>query len=429
MRVLLGHYGIGMAESGGAIIATLLWNRLRLWFRGYDFPEQTQHEIKPADLTRIDVVWSAAAGLSMNDIIAGAGLQTRGLLLALDSGDLYRIARSMAWEATHNSNDGSKGWDKTARLLDLAQGLAERSGHPHALAMATMARGIAEFTMGRWGTAVPLLDAADAMFRERCTGVTWELDTAHAFALWALTYKGDFPEMTARVALLLKEAEERGDLYAATTFGVFHQPHALLAAGDPIAAREVLESARSRWKSTGFYLQDLCALMTDALIDTYEGDGARGFDRWTQDWKKVKASQLLRSQCIRALTLHFRARAALAGAVFQPRPDLLRIVEADAARLAREGVAWCDPYARVLFAGVARIRGNRQQARALYRESAEGFDRVNMHSHAASARLVLGELTGGEEGSRIAGEAETWMRAHGIREPRPMARLHIGAVA
>jgi hypothetical protein len=429
MRTLLAQHGIALPESATAIIITLLRNRLRLWFRGYDFQERKAADIDPAVLSRIDVVWSAAAGLSMNDIIAGAGLQTYGLILALDSGELVRIARSMAWEATHTSNEGSRTAAKTAKLLDLAQEIAGRAAHPHAHGMATMARGIAEFTSGRWATCVPLLDEADAIFREQCRGVAWELDTAHAFALWALIYMGEFAEMGRRTSLLLKEAEERGDLYAYTTFGTFMEPHALLAADDPTVAREFLNTSRERWTTNGFYLQDLCALMTDSLIDTYEGDGARGFQRYVDAWSKIKASQLLRSQAIRMLTYHFRARAALAGAVKGGRPDLLRAAEADAKRLASEGVAWCEPYARVLFAGVTLIRGDRERAVSLLRQSAEEFDRVNMRSHAVSARRLMGDVVGGSEGEQLTSDADAWFTTQGIRNGRAMARMHVGAVA
>jgi hypothetical protein len=295
--------------------------------------------------------------------------------------------------------------------------------------MAAMARGIAEFTMGRWATAVPQLDEADKLLRERCTGVAWELDTAHAFALWALCYEGDFTELGRRTAVLLKEAEERGDLYAYATFGTFHHPHAILAANDdPVAARKFLDESRAAWVTNGFYLQDLCALMTDALIDTYEDRGEIGYQRYADNWKKIKASQLLRSQCIASLTYHFRARAALNGAMKGNRPDLIRAAEKDAKRILRENVAWTQPYGRLLEAGIAIVKKNDERAVALLRDAAEGLDRVDMFSHAASARLALGEIVGGTEGETLVRQATEWFTAHGVRNARAMARLHIGAL-
>ena len=72
---------------------------------------------------------------------------------------------------------GRPAWRRTERLVAAADGLAHRLGHPHALGMASLSAGAAEFLIGRYDQAVELLNRAEAIFRERCTGVIWELDT------------------------------------------------------------------------------------------------------------------------------------------------------------------------------------------------------------------------------------------------------------
>jgi serine/threonine protein kinase len=426
MQRLLMQLGMRIPTGSVAIIASLLRNRLRLWLRGLKFRERKESEIEPALLSQIDVVWSAATGIAMNDYIAAAALNTHGLILSLGSGEPYRIARALSLAAGHAANEGRK--SAANKLIAVAEKVTERCGHPHAIGLLALIRGIQQFAIGKWATAVPLVDEADAILRERCTGVTWELDTGHAIAMWALIYMGEFAEMGRRCAVLLNEAEQRGNLFAYANFGTFHQPHALLAADDPRGAREFLHASRDRWRTSAFYLQDLTAVMTESLIDTYQGDGAAGYQRYVAAARKVRSSLLLRSQVVRMLYMHFRARAALAGAVHGSRPDLLRAAEADAKRIAREKVPWSVPYARVLFGAAAVVRGDHERAVALLRKSAEEFDGVHMRSHAASARRLLGELIGGSEGQQLIADADVWFAAHGVRNGRAMSRFHVGAV-
>lgn len=434
MKELLRQNGVRLPSSGNGTLYTLLRNRARLWLRGYKFREKNEAEVDPATLRRIDILWSASAGLSLIDIIGSAAIQTEGLLAALDAGEIYRAARSLAWEAAHTSNLGSKATKKTATLLALASELSGRSGNPHAIAMYDLASGLAEYTSGRWEKSVSLLATSENMFRERCTGVAWEINTAAAFRLWALIYSGEFAEMAKATESALKDAESRGDLYTYTNLASYMKPHALLAEDDPAGARESVLESRSRWSQRGFYLQNLTDVWSESLIDLYEGNGSSAWKRLEVSWPSIKKSLMLTIQLLYILLYHLRGRAALTAAAEHggknpQREALLREAERYAKGMEGQKIGWGDGKAMLLRAGVASVRGDRSMAIDLLGRSAEILEQSTMGSYAASARRYQGLLIGGTEGAMLVSEADSWLSLRGVRDPARMARMHVGGIA
>ncbi|HET9794152.1 MAG TPA: BREX system ATP-binding domain-containing protein, partial [Thermoanaerobaculia bacterium] len=96
MRELLGRMGMKLPEKPAAVLVSLLARRAHLRLRGLSFREREESTIPPGVLRESDVTWSASAGLSMIDIIAGASFQTQNLILALRAGEPARIARALA---------------------------------------------------------------------------------------------------------------------------------------------------------------------------------------------------------------------------------------------------------------------------------------------------------------------------------------------
>ena len=430
MESLLATQGLSLPGSPASAIVRLLWNRLRLWniFRKWqrspDLHEKTERQVPAEDLRRIDLTWSASAGLSMMDIVLGAAFQAYNLIVALRAGEPYRIARAMAWEAAHTSNGGSDEWPRTLELIDAASRLARKVENPHATAMVTMARGIAEFTMGRFREAVPLLAEAEGIFRDRCTGVTWEIDTTNAFRLWGLVYQGKFEEMAAQTVILMKEAEEHGDLYASTNMQSFMLPHAHLATGEPDEARQAVYSSQGRWAQEGFHLQNLTGIMSSTLIDLYEGDGISAWATIDGNWKTIKRAQILRLQILRIFLRHFRGRSALQAALADRSGGSRMIVAAkkEAEKIAKEGAPWARPMAMSLEALIATHRGEMSQAADLMRRASVEFEDAGMRSYHAAAVRRIGELTGDDE---MIARADAQMRKLGVADPVKMTRMHL----
>jgi hypothetical protein len=429
LRTVLKAIGMALPVTPRQAFYSLLVQRARLRLRGLGFRPRDPSEIAPADLMRIDVCWSAAAGLSVVDPIRGADFQARGLLLSLAAGDPSRIARALAMEAAHAASAGGSNRKTTTRLLDRAGELAGRAQHPYALGTVTLARGVAAYLEGRWSLAQLECDRAETIFRESCTGVAWELDTASAFALWGLSHQGAVAELSRRWPILLNRARGRGDLYAVMNLSSYLMSIVRLAADDPDTADRELRQTMPQWSREGYHIQHNDGLWAAVQIQLYRGDGAAAWSLLERSWPALRRSLLFRVQFIRT-SMHFlRGRAALAAAIaarrLQPAQSrsLLAVANRAARRLERERMPCPTAYARLIRGGLAAFRGDSLRAVPLLAETASSFEAVDMHLCAAATRRRLGELLGGTRGQEEVDRADRWMRDQKIKRPASMASM------
>ena len=136
LREVLGAASLNYPQSSSAALLSLLYHRARLRFRGLSFQQTPVEQCRPRDLIRVDVAFSATAGLVMLDVIRGADFGARHLSLALDAGEPIRICRALAFEAGNAAAVGSGSRDRVERLVRTAEGLALRSQDPHGTALA-----------------------------------------------------------------------------------------------------------------------------------------------------------------------------------------------------------------------------------------------------------------------------------------------------
>src|SRR5205823_5157959 len=69
LRAILAAVGMKMAGTPTRALLSLLWNRARLRLRGMSFRERDVSQVPAEELTRLDISWSAATGLSQIDPI------------------------------------------------------------------------------------------------------------------------------------------------------------------------------------------------------------------------------------------------------------------------------------------------------------------------------------------------------------------------
>src|SRR6185503_1905320 len=220
--------------------------------RGLKFTERKESQILESDLVRLDTCWAVAAGLGSVDLIRGADFQSRHLLLALRSGEPFRVSRALAFEAIFAAARGGVG-ERSEQIVKKAEEIAQRLNDPYVIGLSIFARGMIANLSGNWRKASDLCDAAADIWRERCTGTAWEQTISNRYRLSALILLGELAEVSRQVPSLLSAALEQGNLFAAmdlrTRLNVIW-----LAADQPDKARaEVVEALKS-WSQEGFHL-------------------------------------------------------------------------------------------------------------------------------------------------------------------------------
>jgi hypothetical protein len=404
LRTVLEAVGLSLPATPRRAFWSLVWLRFRLWWRGLRFRERAEREVSADEIRRIDLCWAGSAGLSITDTILGAVFQARSLLLALDAGEPNRIARALAMEAGHLATAGDRTRRRSDRLLGIAEEIAERLKQPNARGMVALAKGFVPYLQGHFRVSAEWCDKASEIFRTQCTGVAWETDTAHTFALWSLICTGEFRELTRRWEVLTKEARERGDRFALTNLNTYIMATVQLAADRPDTARAFLAQARGPWFDQGFHVQHHNIVLAQTLIDLYEGKPAESLRFLEEQWPRYEASLLIRLQQVRIDVLSLRGRYRLASGV--------NGVMSDVRALERERAPWATALAMLLRAGAA----SGDERTRLLRVAAEQLDGVAMRMHAAAARRLLGEVE----------PADAAMAAEGVKDPGQMTWMLTG---
>lgn len=416
--------GFKLPKGPKRALLSLLIRRGWIRLRGLNFKERDAATISEADLQRIDICWSVAAGLGVVDLIRGAEFQSRHVLFALRAGEVYRVARAMAFETVQTATRGGRSYERARALADRTEELAQRSGHPHAKGLAIWARGLSAYLIGEWRKAAELCERSAEVLRDQCTGATWELTVANRFMLTSMMFLGELTEVARRVPQLLAAAVEQGNLFAATDLRTRLNP-IWLAADDPDRARNEVIQAMTVWPREGFHLQHYMSLVALAQIEMYTGDMEVAWKHIEGQLKPLEKSLLLRTQGLRIDVLHLRARLALASAHGREREPRLRIAAAAANQIGREDMPWSNPLAMLIRAALAKQNGEDSRAIELTELAINGLEAADMALYAAAARRRFGELLGGDRGRELIAQSEAWMTRQQIKNPAAVTNLMV----
>jgi eukaryotic-like serine/threonine-protein kinase len=418
---VLTAIGTKAPTSAPALLFWLIVYQVRLAIMGVRFAPRAASAVRLEDRARIEAMYAVALGFAIVDVLLGAYMQARFLLLALRAGDSEQIMRAASLEAAQRASAGGAESRRERALVDVARRLAADGGNAESQAFVDGTRGMALFLRGRWREAQEALDASNA--RLPANRNQWNAN-AVLFGIRSLYFAGEIRELARRQARVVGVALDRGDLYTAVNLAATTTMTVHLAADDPEGARREAHAGMAQWSQTGFLVQHFQAMAFEPDVDLYLGDGAAAYRRLMRDYPALKRSLLLRVQFVRGIFHYTRGRCAVAAAGAEPGQRDARIAEARRAarQLDREHMPWTTALAAIVRAAAENAASRREPAIAALRDAIAASEAAGMAMHAAAARCRLGELLGGEEGNALARSAAHAIAAEGIRNvPRWVA--------
>lgn len=417
IREVLGEVKLSLPRGPVSTFASLLGRRAALTVRGLEFSERKEADCDPADLRRVDVCWSASVGLAMVDTLRGATVGSKQLLLALEAGEAYRVARALAAEAAFGASIGARGLPRAHKLLQRSRTLAAQVGDGRLQGLVEFCAGLSAFMAGQFAEARQLHEVAEQRFQEIGAAVTWEASTARLVSVWSMVWLGDLIEVfTRRLPSMLAEARLRGDRYTVTGLQSGLAIMEALALDEPERARSSVHEVLARWSQKSFQFQHYWSLLSEGMIDLYIGEPEAAWKRMNERWGALRKSLFLSIQLVRIEARFLRARAALATGRLGEALD-------DAESIEGEGVGYGRALAGCIRAGVAEAQGLHSRALGLYSKALELFDQSQMKLYATATRSRLGQLQGGELGAANTRAAEAWLIAQGVKKPAKMVDM------
>lgn len=401
----------------GPALLRLLWQRIRLWWRGLEFNARESGELDSWALQRVDACSVAARTLVGQEPVKGAVFGAIQLRLALDAGEPTRVIEGLANEIILAATRGARAESRVARLIERAREIERGARDPAAQAHLTTAIAAQALLCGRYAEAAEGAARAESLYRERCTGVAGALNRARSIWAAAALMVGEIPQVMPQLSQWLAEAREAGDLETQRRLGVQLLWGALVS-GDVAAVRAEVEPTLAGRGTPPRQAADLNALYLLALVSLYERADAHALLRVRELYQPFFRSLLSRVQLHRVVVMGYCANLELAiAARGHEQERRLRRAEVFARRLAREGVAHADAQANLTRAGIAHQRGDTASVRVYLERACANFEATDQQLQAACVRMRLGQLLGGVEAEVYRERARRDLARRAVAEP------------
>jgi serine/threonine protein kinase/tetratricopeptide (TPR) repeat protein len=439
-RKVLGHAGVYFPNSLGGIVAGLFLARGVISMRTLRFKIRTESEIPPRLLEQLDASQAALAGFGLIDLLRAVYFSSVSLWFALKAGEPNRLIYSLALEASGMAATSARSERKGERLLALCQSLVKRYPSRWSQGISALGDGFMAFATAQWQRADASFTRAETFLAEGCPGVNWELASIQYLRTLSQVNMGRFSEVSRCLPGLLREAEERGDLYLLNSLRGYVVPVLHLAADLPETAEGVVEQVENwlskdpnwpgkdtNWLSNKARLQHVIAFMSGVLTQLYSGRYQHVWSYTETRWKKLGWAVRICGANAYGYCLFMRIQAAIAAASVSDSPSaLLRTAEGSCRALARLHPRFTKAMLLASRAGISSVR-EQDTAAALFGRAAEEYEKLHMPTMAAGCRLRQGVLTPGRSGTDLIEGAEAMLRDAGVKRPRAFALALVAA--
>jgi tRNA A-37 threonylcarbamoyl transferase component Bud32/tetratricopeptide (TPR) repeat protein/type II secretory pathway predicted ATPase ExeA len=417
--------GIRTPRTPMGIIFSLLVFSVVLAIRGFKYVARPAEAIDPRDLLIIDCLYSAGSGFGMSDHIRGKEFQLRTLLHALKTGEKSRVVRALAFYGAANASTGGPGYARTMKMHGVVEKMAAEVKQPFTDAMTLLVAAYAYQFTGQWTRARDTFLTAEAILRDQCVGVSYELASVRTLLLRTYASLGDIDELARRAETAVREADQRGDLYTAINLRCSATSFLGLLRDDLAGAQRELDWAGEHLAKGGFHVQHYFHLASQSNAWLYAGDAERCHAEMTAKWPAVKRSMLLRVQAVRIMVNDVRARTAIVLATRSGADRAHRkAAEGYVRAIEREDMEWARPHARMLRASLAHLDGDARGALSHLEAAEAEFAAADMQLLAQIARRRRGLLMNGDGGAALRTTADAWLTARGIQSPAKLTALY-----
>ncbi|MHB0960540.1 MAG: serine/threonine-protein kinase [Pirellulaceae bacterium] len=418
--------GLRLPKKPTTALLSLAIGRFQLWIRHERFRLKDPGQVAIKDQVRMDTCWSIAQGLSMIDYVRGADFAARHLLLAMRAGDPPRVARGLAiMSGNIAAAGGTRSRRRSARLIDRAKAVAAQVRQPYIDGWVSVCEGIRAALLGEWAQTHDSCGKAEQLFESQCSReLGGELAVARFWLLWSCVSLGELAELQSRWPALMRQAEERGDLFVQATCGSQLLAIVRLCQGQPGLASHELHETAQKWTPVGFHIQHHLRMLGEAMVLLYEGECEIAYELLQRTLPHYKKALLWNCQLVRADVQYLRARLLIARSQKDPSSrKLIREALRIARSLEREKMPWISALAALLRGRIAVLQGDDILAAEELRRAAKMAQFLHLGLYAVVANRALGQVLGGSEGRLAVRDSDEWLQTQGVVNPERFAAV------